>query len=343
MDRSEVAEQVISRDGGRCVICGIEAGELHHLLDPRLWETGSSPAENVVVVCADHKRACQSDEIPVDSIRQAAGLAPCRPPQFYSWLDYDHWGNSLYSDGRRAKGELFDQPDVQEALTATGRIGLFGDWVRYPRTFVLPWSDETTPGDLRMETAGAFEGNRVIATEKMDGQNVTLYRGSFLFRSSWPRTHPSKEWMQDFWDRRKDAIPDGWRICGEFLYLAHTVQYEALDSYFVGFSVWNSENICLGWDDTKAFLADADIACAPVLFDGAFDRDAIGRAWRDRRLLECEGYVLRIADAITYRDFRSKVGKFIRTGYVQSDISNKENQIKNKLRDVGNDQGAASG
>ncbi|WIH04881.1 RNA ligase family protein [Xanthomonas translucens pv. graminis] len=328
----QTAAQVLRRDREHCVVCGQPARIVHELLDSRLWPGGVSPPGNLVVLCHEHKLAAESDRIAVNAIREAARIERTYPPQFYIWLEYDHWGNSLYSDGRRAMGELFDQVDVQQALAASGKIQLFGAWARYPRTFVLPWSEVTTAGDHPMESAAAFIGQRVVASEKLDGQNVTLYRDSFVFKSAWPRAHPSKEWLREFWEAKKDRIPDGWRVCGEFVYLTHTVEYLDLDSYFIGFSVWDASNTCLGWDQTSAFLAERGITRAPVLFDGAFDQAAIERAWRKHNRADSEGYVLRLAGPIRYRDFTRNVGKFIRAGFVQADFSNKAETPCNQMR-----------
>lgn len=294
------------------------ATTVHNILDPRLWSGEPYPSDNAVGLCAHHKDLCEVDVISVKEIRSATGIS-CLPSQLYSWLEYDRWGNPLYSDGTRSKGELFDEPDVQRILSQYSKLELFGQRVRYPKTFVLPWSESMSDGDHRMRSASAIEESDVVATEKFDGQNVTLYRDSFFFRSIAARTHPSRQWLEEFWSDRRNSIPKGWRICGEYLYLCHTVAYHDLASFFIGFSVWNEENICLSWMETEEFLQDADIACAPVMYSGKFNLNAIRGSWVNRRHLETEGYVLRVAGRIRFRDFKTKVGKFIRAGYAQSD------------------------
>lgn len=315
----EFERTIRARDGGRCVVCAEAGTSIHCLFDPRLWDDGVSPIDNAVLLCVEHQLQAARDDITPESLREAAGLAPCLPPQLYAVQRYDRWGNPILSCGGRAKGELFNLPDVQRQLEECGKLELATDWVKYPRTYVLPWSESMGEGDRRMISDEAFSGRRVIATEKMDGVNITLYRNFFHSRSIATNTHSSRRWVQDFWEEIREAIPPGWRICGEYLYAAHTVRYTDLPSFFLGFSVWDSRNLCLGWDDTVRFLDDIGLATVPVMFDGIFDRDAIAAAWRARNRVESEGYILRVSDAFEYGSFRKHSGKFIRDGYRQSD------------------------
>lgn len=46
---------------------------------------------------------------------------------------------------------------------------------KYPRTPHLPWSPGATKDDVRCINTEIFTGKRVVITEKMDGENTTLY------------------------------------------------------------------------------------------------------------------------------------------------------------------------
>lgn len=41
--------------------------------------------------------------------------------------------------------------------------------MKYPRTPHLPWSEGMTSDDKMLKTTNIFVGNRVIVTEKLDG------------------------------------------------------------------------------------------------------------------------------------------------------------------------------
>ena len=55
----------------------------------------------------------------------------------------------------------------------------------YPRTPHLPWSPGATPDDVRAGDPGALRGREVVVTEKLDGENTTLYRDGMHAREGW--------------------------------------------------------------------------------------------------------------------------------------------------------------
>jgi len=319
-NQARFREAVMQRDGARCVICGSKAAEAVHIMAAQLWDSGGYHPDNGACLCNAHRRMACTTELAVDNIRLAAGTAAdFLPPQLYICSRWDRWGNPIMSDGRRGRGELFYDQEVQNWLALNGAIKLFKPWVRYPRTFVLPWSHSAGDGDCIMPGVDRLSNcPRVIVTEKMDGESVSLYSDHRHSRSLSKKDHPSKVWLDQYWFRFRDRIPAEWRICGEYLYVRHSVGYSDLPSYLLGFSVWNELNICLDWDQTLIWFDRLGICPVPVIYDGPFDPNAIEIAWRERCRAGSEGFVVRSADAFAYRDFRYFVGKFIRTGYTQS-------------------------
>ena len=104
-------------------------------------------------------------------------------------------------------------------------------------------------------------------------------------------------------------IPEGWRICGENLYARHSIAYEALPSYFMMFSIWDSDNRCLDWDDTLEWSSLLKLETVPILYDVEFD---IGRLLLFDDELDtrrCEGYVVRLAESFAYDEFDANVAK----------------------------------
>ncbi|WP_444997397.1 RNA ligase family protein [Aliikangiella sp. IMCC44359] len=121
---------------------------------------------------------------------------------------------------------------------------------KYPRTPHLPWSPGATRDDIRCVDSKIFEDRMVVVTEKMDGENATLYKNHMHARSIDSRHHPSRDWLKKFHASIAYNIPAGWRICGENLFAQHSIAYKNLSSYFYGFSIWNEDNDCLSWKDT---------------------------------------------------------------------------------------------
>lgn len=319
LTRDQFRDAVFARDGHQCVFCDQPAADAHHILERRLWPDGGYYLNNGASVCGEHHLLCEQTVLSPEEVRDACGITRIVvPPHLYADQAYDKWGNPVLANGNRTKGELFFDESVQKVLGEGRVLGLFSHLVKYPRTHHLPWSPGVNDDDRVISSMAAFEGRRVILTEKKDGENTSLYRDYTHARSLDSRNHPSRNWVKQFWGQICADIPEGWRVCGENLYAQHSIRYTDLPSYFMGFSVWNERNVCLPWDETLEWFALIGIQPVPVLFDGIFDEKAIRKLTDSLPWDRTEGAVLRLADAIDYRDFRTQVGKFVRKGHVQT-------------------------
>ena len=188
---------------------------------------------------------------------------------------------------------------------------------KYPRTPHLPWSPGATKDDVRCVSADIFRGKNIVITEKMDGENTTLYRDHMHARSVDSRHHPSRDWVKRLHASIAHEIPREWRVCGENLYAQHSIVYERLKSYFYGFSIWNGDNVCLSWKDTLEWFELLDFESPTVLYHGVWDEAEVRNI--DIDVNRVEGYVVRLEDEIRYNDFSVSVAKWVRTGHVQTD------------------------
>ncbi|MCB5182930.1 RNA ligase family protein, partial [Streptomyces antimicrobicus] len=189
----------------------------------------------------------------------------------------------------------------------------------YPRTPHLPWSPGAAPDDVRASgPAGlaGLAGREVVVTEKLDGENTTLYRDGLHARSPDSGHHPSRAWVKGLQGRIGAGIPEGWRVCGENLYARHSIAYDDLDSWFYGFSVWDGEH-CLDWDATVAFLHRLGVPAPRVLWRGTFDERALRKLRLDTT--RQEGYVVRTVAGFERAAFGRHVAKWVRGGHVQTD------------------------
>jgi len=319
LSRDQFRDGVFSRDNHACVFCGKPAMDAHHIMERRLWSDGGYYLANGASVCAEHHIQCEQTIISVEDVRHASGITCIVvPSHLYPDQPYDKWGNPLLSNGQRLRGELFFDESVQKILKEGGVLDLFSDRVKYPRTHHLPWSGNINSDDRIIESLDHFRGKRVIVTQKMDGENTTLYPDYTHARSVDSANHPSRNWVKNFWGSIRFNIPEGWRICGENLYAKHSIFYTDLPTFFMGFSVWNERNICLSWDETLEWLELIGITPVPAMYDGIFDEKIIRNLWNDKDWDNSEGYVMRVADAIEYGEFRHKVAKFVRNGHIQT-------------------------
>ncbi|WP_341300996.1 RNA ligase family protein [Lysinibacillus sp. FSL H8-0500] len=208
------------------------------------------------------------------------------------------------------------------------------NYIKYPRSFHLPWSRGYTHDDKVMKNVDHFIGKEVVVTEKLDGEGTTLYKDYMHARSIHSANHPSRNWVKTFHASFAYRIPDGWRLCGENVYAKHSIYYQALTSYFYLFSIWNEDNICLSWDETVAYATKLGIETVPVLYKGLFDEVKIKRIFTGKSIFdgEQEGYVIRNVEAFHYDDFQYNLGKFVRPQHIQtSEHWLKEEMIPNKL------------
>lgn len=194
-------------------------------------------------------------------------------------------------------------------------------YIKYPRTFHLPWSEGATDDDKKLKNIDHFLGKEVIVTEKLDGENCTMYHDHLHARSIDSKDHPSRHWVKMLHATISLDIPLNWRLCGENMYAKHSIYYEQLTSYYYLFSIWNEQNQCLSWDETIEWAQLFQIPTAPVLYRGLFDEKKIKSLSTEYSVFsgEQEGYVVRLADSFYYDNFKHSVGKFVRKNHVQTD------------------------
>ncbi len=189
--------------------------------------------------------------------------------------------------------------------------------VKYPRTPHLPWSSGATSDDVRHTGVSHFAGLNVVVTEKMDGENTSLYSDHIHARSLDSRHHPSRDWVKQWHAKFAHNIPEGWRICGENLFARHSIAYEKLDSYFYGFSIWNADNVCLSWDETLEWFTLLKVRCVPIIYQGLWNESLISGLRLDTA--KQEGYVVRVADSFAYENFAQSVSKWVRADHVTTE------------------------
>jgi len=209
------------------------------------------------------------------------------------------------------------------------------DRVKYPRTLHVPWSPGATSDDKVFTEEAlleAFAGRRVVVTEKMDGENTTIYSdGTCHARSIDSGHHESRSWVKGLAARLKGEIPDGWRVCGEYLYAKHSIEYKDLPGYFLVFAIYDERDVCLWWEDTVEWCELLDLPHVPVLYTGHWDDpdqfkdwDIDGDGWTPSLYgtdyeAGAEGYVIRLYHSFHARDFSRSVAKYVRAGHVQTD------------------------
>ena len=181
--------------------------------------------------------------------------------------------------------------------------------------------------DLTIKDNHNFFANGILV------HNCTMYKDHIHARSIDSRGGIDRDWVKNFWSKIAHDIPNGWRICGENLWAKHSILYENLTSYFYGFSIWDDKNICQSWDDTIEYFGILGIQPVEVIYDDIWDEAKIRSLCKDIDFNKEEGYVVRLADAFPYGEFKNSIAKFVRKNHLQTAIHwrNGHQFVPNKL------------
>ena len=198
---------------------------------------------------------------------------------------------------------------------------------KYPRTQHLPYSESLTDDDKRLDNDDIFKNMEIVITEKMDGENTTIYsNGDYHARSLDSKHKEYHSWLLSYIPTFSYLIPENYRICGEYLYAKHSIYYENLENYFYVFSVWNGDD-CLSWEETEKFCNNLNLHLVPVLYKGIYDKNICMQIAKDILKSGGEGFVVRNINGFKYADFGKNVAKFVRKNHVQTDIHWTNSQI----------------
>jgi hypothetical protein len=195
---------------------------------------------------------------------------------------------------------------------------------KFPRIPHLPWSPGATDDDIRVLDASVFEPLHLVITEKLDGENTTVYSDGYLHaRSIDSGSLPWQSWVRGFLLGIVSGLPKGWRICGENMFAIHSIEYERLTDYFYVISIIDEMDLVLPWMDTLELCTILGLHAVPVIkYDVPFSQGAIEEAVNSvPPMLGTirEGYVVRDVEAFPYEHYDAHVAKYVRENHVQTD------------------------
>lgn len=162
---------------------------------------------------------------------------------------------------------------------------------RFPHTPHLAWLGPGQPRDdklLDSAELAALLAQDLIVEEKLDGANLGFSvsedgdlrcqnRGSYLAReSAHPQFKPLWSWLAPRTAAMVDALWPDRMLFGEWCHAVHSVRYDALPDWFLGFDVYD-RTAGRFWDTDRrdALLADLDLRPVPRLARGRFALPAL--------------------------------------------------------------------
>lgn len=348
MSRASFREACVERDSGQCLVpdCSREvtadpdgAGEVHHILERKLWPSGGYIPENGACVCNEHHRLAEDNIIPPQAFWRWIGVEdPIVPPQCDS-TSIDKWG------------EPFEPP----------AWGEYRDYIKYPSTRHLPFSHERDDDDTAHQTLDWLTGYPLVISIKMDGGNCMLVKDTENPIRARNGRHADKDHFdmakQWYWENNLyDEIPAYLQVFGEWLYAKHSIHYgcsceeecddvgPALRDYFQVFGIYDTRyDLWLGWQETMELANEWGLTMAPpatkvwgyVQFDNT--HEAWDTLWNLSQEVVDEGHegiVVRSKHPFHYGQIEQRLGKYVRPGHVKDDEKHwsKRPLVQNELR-----------
>ena len=165
------------------------------------------------------------------------------------------------------------------------------DFHKFPHTPHLLWLGAGTPREdkcLTVPEAAEFLSSEVIVEEKVDGANLGLSldpygriraqsRGNFLAPGrSHAQWNPLWPWLAERRAILENGLIGGLILFGEWCYARHTVAYDALPDWFLGFDVFDT-NRRRFWSVSRrnVWLRERGLVPVPEVARGRFQRKQI--------------------------------------------------------------------
>ena len=182
---------------------------------------------------------------------------------------------------------------------------------RFPHTPHLAWLGSGQPRDDKVLPADEAEmllADELVVEEKIDGANLGFSttadgalqaqnRGNYLQRGhAHGQFRPLWSWLAARESGLVDALWPDLMLFGEWCHAVHSVKYDRLPDWFLGFDVYDRD---LGkfWDTARrdALLSELRLQAVPRLAEGRFTLEALRRLLGPSRVGDSamEGLVVR--------------------------------------------------
>jgi ATP-dependent RNA circularization protein (DNA/RNA ligase family) len=219
---------------------------------------------------------------------------------------------------------------------------------KFPRTPHLSWLAKTPCRDDKVLSPAEghdFLDGETTVEEKVDGSNIgfsldesgTLQvqnRGNYLTRGSHPQFQPLWPWIYARRLELTEALRPGLMLFGEWCFALHSVPYDRLPDWFLGFDVYDqTEGRFWSVDRRDPWLVGLGLATVPRLARGRFSMEQLRRLIGTSQFTEepMEGIYLR-RDRGDWLELRAKM---VRAEFVEgmgkhwSEESLKKNALSN--------------
>jgi len=209
---------------------------------------------------------------------------------------------------------------------------------KYGRTYHYPFSPGTTSDDRINHDywQDLSEIDRVVHTEKLDGENTCLNQyGVFARSHAAPTIHPWANYLKERWSVFKNDLGEV-EIFGENIYAIHSIRYADIEHHFYVFAV-RVLDTWLSWEEVQLYADLLSFPTVPVLGEvdrtsitedtfqsdvlSIADKQSIFKSYDVQTEMPCsmEGIVTRNIKEYKVADFKQNVFKYVRKDHVKTD------------------------
>lgn len=247
-------------------------------------------------------------------------------PQFIYGRKNVNWqGPQQASQNANLAGNRQDASQEFVTSTSLGEEGKF----KFPRTPHISGSNATDDDIFANFSKELIQTGQFIATEKMDGSNITINKHGAYSRNG---ETPSADWFypaRDLYYQIGHLIDDDITIAGELLTWRKSIAYDNLPSQFMVFSVIEGNKV-LSWDDVVEYAQLLDLEVVNTLAYGSYD-EVIKKSKQhvQQQGNKMEGFVLRDQVAFEVTDYAEHVAKWVGEWHNPVAGNNGKNTFKN--------------
>jgi hypothetical protein len=306
LTREKFRNITLEKFNKKCAFCDNIAVDAHHIYERKLWIDEGYYLSNGCPLCEKHHRLAERDMItPSECRRRCNHLEHIHPDIFASNILYNKWGDK-YKKPNRIR-------------------------IKYPSTPYLY--------DFELNT---FVNCDIVITEKMDGGNCSFKKDEPIWARSDSALHPSFDLLKNRMSQLNLILENSsYQYFGEWLYATHTIEYNTLRDYFLGFGIYDDKtNEFLSWDQTEKEFEKVGLKTVPVLFKGTFDKqykleNKIQEIFDNVINNGGEGIIIRNFWSFQWCNFDKHITKEVRPNHVQTDVHWSRNWKKTKAKIIG--------
>lgn len=108
---------MFERDNHKCVNCGRDGVDAHHIIERKLFSDGGYYIDNGVTLCPACHWEAEKTTLSCSELRKLANISTIVLPENFDLnKEYDKWGNVLKSGKLYEAGPLFNEENVQKII-----------------------------------------------------------------------------------------------------------------------------------------------------------------------------------------------------------------------------------